>query len=384
MGHLTEIFSSPPPDRDICAICHDVLKNAVSMKECGHTFCETCADACIQTRTCPNCRVAVTGTNPNFHARESIESMDVICPNGNSDQGTVQANSRRRGNDGEIVQDERCNWKGHLKDLENHEESCTFKIIPCAVDGCNHLCRRKDMDAHLSGGGLLYHIGLMKQSHEAQIQTMNVKLSAEMNRKETEMQQKIGELKEEMKQKINRKETEMQQEMEEVKEEMKQKMEELDQKWQDKTSKLKETEKKEKTKLKKKIEVMDKKMGEMQTRIDELESDETHQGAPLERSRQPFEVINLVPTKDSPLFKGSFFPGCMVRNFEFFYPSSDAKYSKAVGSLEKKDNHLGLRCIHCKNFFDCYVATEFPEGIKSIAKFVGGYNPNGRHHHLCK
>ena len=380
MGHLTEIFSSPPPDRDICAICHDVLKNAVSMKECGHTFCETCADACIQTRTCPNCRVAVTGTNPCFHARESIESMNVICPNGNSDQGTVQANSRRRGNDGEIVQDERCNWKGHLKDLENHEESCAFKIISCAVDGCNHLCRRKDMDAHLSGGGLLYHIGLMKQSHEAQIQTMNVKLRAEMNRKGREMQQKMGELKEEMKQKINRKETEMQQEMEEVKEEMKQKMEELDQKWQDKTSKLKETEKKEKTKLKKKIEVMDKKMSEMQKEIDELKSDKTCQGTSAERFREPFEVINLDPTKDAPLLELRILRS-LVSNFEFFYPS-DATCAKAVSSLGKKDNRLGLRCIHCKDLPDCYVETEFPEGITSIAKFVVGYC--APHYFLCK
>ena len=363
MGHSTDIFSSPPPDRDICAICHDVLQNTVSMKECGHTFCEMCADACIQTRTCPNCRAAVTGTNPNFHARESIESMDVICPNGNSDQGTVQPNSRRRGNDGEIVQEEKCDWDGPLKDLEKHEESCSFKIISCAVDGCNHQCRRKDMDGHLSGGGLLYHIGLMKQSHEAQIQGMNVKISEEMNRKETEMQQKMGELKEEMKQK-----------MEEVKEEMKQKMEKLDQKWQDKTSLLKETEKKEKAKLKKKIDLMDKKMGEMQTRIDELESDETNQGTPLERSREPFEVINLVPTRDE---LTSRFLRSLVSNFEFFYPSSDATYAKAVGLVEKKDNHLGLRCIHCKKLPGCHVKTEFPRGIKSIAIFVGG-------HFLCK
>ena len=34
----TDIFASEPAGRFICAICHDVLKDACALN-CGHTFC---------------------------------------------------------------------------------------------------------------------------------------------------------------------------------------------------------------------------------------------------------------------------------------------------------------------------------------------------------
>ena len=325
MGHSTEIFSSPPQDRDICAICHDVLQNAVSMKECGHIFCEACVDA-LQTGTCPNCRAAMTGTNPCFHARESIEAMDVVCPHGKIDGGEDPSSRCMRGDGGEVAQEERCNWNGLLKDLMNHEENCAFKVISCPVDGCSHQCPRKDIDIHLSGSGLFYHIDLMKQLHDTQIQEINVKMSEEMNRKDKEKE-------------------EIEQKMEQLEEGIKQKMKALDQKRQHKTSVLK--------KLKKKIDLKDKKIGEMQKKIDELRG-----------IRQPFEVIDLVPPQ-SDTSTISAYDKLLFGNFEFFYPSPE------------KDNHLGLRCIHCKTHPDCYEETKFPAGMASVAAAIGAY---GAHH----
>ena len=173
MGHETEIFSPPLPEWAICVICHDVLQDAVSMEECGHTFCKECANKCMQTRACPNCRADVTGWNPNFFARESIELMGVRCPHGKSDEGMEPSNKRRRSDGGEAVPEERCNWVGPFKDLKNHYDVCDFKIISCAVDGCNHECRRKDISTHLSFHGHIAALQKMNQMNSNQEENTN-------------------------------------------------------------------------------------------------------------------------------------------------------------------------------------------------------------------
>ena len=43
MGYSTEIFISEPCQGVLCAICHDVLKDAKAFN-CGHTFCANCVD----------------------------------------------------------------------------------------------------------------------------------------------------------------------------------------------------------------------------------------------------------------------------------------------------------------------------------------------------
>eukprot|EP00956_Cyclotella_meneghiniana_P025027 scaffold51375_cov37-Cyclotella_meneghiniana.AAC.1 len=188
MGFAVDIFRSQPPACYECAVCHDVLQSAVSFKECGHSFCEECAKACLRSKTCPNCRVEVTGLIPNFIVREAIGSMEVKCPNGGD-----ESNKRARGNDGEAVpvSADGCDWTGKCYELQNHEKVCGFKIIRCSIDGCNHECLRKDMNGHLSGGdGFLRHMNLMKQSitasYEAKMKSMHqsyVKSHDKMSRK---------------------------------------------------------------------------------------------------------------------------------------------------------------------------------------------------------
>jgi len=192
MGHPTDIFLSPPPDSSTCAICHDVLQDAVSMKECGHTFCDGCAKTCLQTNTksCPNCRVKVTGCIPNFFARESIGAMQVKCPHGRNDNDEEES-KRRRGNDGDALPAEGCTWTGRCEDFHNHDKACEFKIITCDLDGCDHECRRKDMDSHLSGGGFLRHMNLMKQSitasYDSKMEAMKQSITARYENKIQEL-----------------------------------------------------------------------------------------------------------------------------------------------------------------------------------------------------
>jgi hypothetical protein len=135
------------------------------MKECGHTFCDECAKACLPTKTCPNCRVGVTGSIPCFYARESIGAMQVKCLLGRSIEDD-ESNKRKRGNEGDATPADSCDWTGRCEDLKSHEDVCGFKTILCDLDGCNHKCYRKDLSSHLTGATFLHHMNLMKRSFE--------------------------------------------------------------------------------------------------------------------------------------------------------------------------------------------------------------------------
>jgi hypothetical protein len=198
MGHPSDIFTSPPSDSYICAVCTDVLEDAVSFKECGHTFCHGCATTCLSSKKCPSCRVKVTGFNPSFIVREVIGSMEVKCPHLNEAGVDDQASKRARGNVGEAVlvsSADKCNWVGKCSDLQNHEAVCDFKIVACTIDGCTHECRRRDMNSHLSGDGFLHHMNLMKQNYEKLVQDKTQAIVVGYKKETESMKKEIASLK---------------------------------------------------------------------------------------------------------------------------------------------------------------------------------------------
>lgn len=85
------------------------------------------------------------------------------------------------------------------QDLKAHDDTCQFKIIACTIDGCGHECRRKDMGDHLSGGGFLQHLDMMKRSITAscneKIDTLKLSMQASHDREIAEMKQQISSLK---------------------------------------------------------------------------------------------------------------------------------------------------------------------------------------------
>jgi hypothetical protein len=122
----------------------------------------------MPSKSCPTCRAQVTGSIPSYFARETIGLMEVNCPNDGSDDSLDESRKRSRGNDGEAMPTgDGCKWKGKCQDLQNHKNVCEFKVVTCDFEGCHHQCRRKDMMSHLSGGGLIRHMNLMKESIEA-------------------------------------------------------------------------------------------------------------------------------------------------------------------------------------------------------------------------
>jgi hypothetical protein len=148
MGHPTDIFIQRPPDGAICTICHDVVKNAVISKECGHSFCEGCSDSLVEkNHGCATCRFPKPTFGPNHLARDVIGDYDVHCPQREINQ---ESNTRRRGNDGNAVPAESCAWTGKCEELANHKNVCDYELITCERQGCEHRCYRKDMDSHLS------------------------------------------------------------------------------------------------------------------------------------------------------------------------------------------------------------------------------------------
>jgi hypothetical protein len=180
MGHHVEIFTTSPPDSCICAICHDVFKDPICFKEyCGHTFCDDCAK---EIRSCPTCRKEVSGTVPNFFARETIGALEVNCPT-QFEHGENDSNKRSRGNEGEVVPtSDGCNWVGKCESLQVHEKVCQFKLVTCEIEGCNHQCRRKDMASHISGD-LIYHMKLMKDSADKKVESLKLSIASDYEKK---------------------------------------------------------------------------------------------------------------------------------------------------------------------------------------------------------
>ena len=226
MGHPAEIFTSSPPDNTICPVCHDVMKDAVSMRGCGHTFCEECAKACLRT-PCPNCRHYIEDYDPCYFARETIGLMKVKCPHDEKDDGEEE-NKRRRGENGDIIPKEVCNWIGDCKDLTKHEDVCEFKTITCVVDGCNYQCRRKDMKDHLSGDGVRLHMDLMRRSVASEMQQKMVEMQQKMDQQSVELQQTMDQQSVEMQQKMDQQSSQFDKKIKSLKKKINEMQEDID------------------------------------------------------------------------------------------------------------------------------------------------------------
>ena len=205
MGHPTDIFLIPPASTFVCSICYDVLKDASSFKECGHTFCDLCLDGCVAAAACcPTCRTLVqTGSIPNYLLRDVIDSLEVRCPEWESN-GSGDGKKRKRDNAASG-----CGWKGTVSDLHQHRNACGFKIIECGEQGCKHTCQRKDMEYHRSSrNGKLEHMELkykrklkaMEQRTEQRMEKLERRLDHRYGRKLRAMEQKYEQIVDEMEQ----------------------------------------------------------------------------------------------------------------------------------------------------------------------------------------
>ena len=101
---ISLFVTKPVAENCICAVCLEVMCDPMSLRECGHTFCKECIDTSLTIKvSCPTCRVPVTtGTNPNFFARDTIDALQVRCPEHyhchkkSDDNGIISTGNRKK------------------------------------------------------------------------------------------------------------------------------------------------------------------------------------------------------------------------------------------------------------------------------------------------
>ncbi|KAL7439211.1 hypothetical protein ACHAXM_006625 [Skeletonema potamos] len=180
MGHPTDIFLSYPDDTLICAICHEVLNDASSFKECGHTFCDGCILECLAVNpTCPTCREYVhTGSNPNYALRDIIDKLEVRCPEELEERPAKRLKSTGDNCDDNGDEYSPCDWRGTVSGLKKHvADECLLATMSCGEEGCQHMCQRRHMEAHRSSQkGMMRHMEL-KYENKLKALEMNVTVS---------------------------------------------------------------------------------------------------------------------------------------------------------------------------------------------------------------
>ncbi|XP_028418593.1 TNF receptor-associated factor 2-like [Dendronephthya gigantea] len=118
-GHPLKWFKDQNAARNLweCAICLEVLKDPVQIRDCGHQFCELCIEDILKVDArCPTCRIDISGAKifEDQAARRMINQLDVNCCN------------------------EGCSWVGCLTSLlQDHQNACKFLIR--SADNVNQL-----------------------------------------------------------------------------------------------------------------------------------------------------------------------------------------------------------------------------------------------------
>jgi hypothetical protein len=100
-----------------CPICALVARDPQQASCCGQVYCEVCIQS-LKRRginfTCPKCRHELAD-NHFFDKRTDlkVKSLQVYC-----------------NNKGELIDDDStCQWKGNLKDIEDHLQKCPYQSV---------------------------------------------------------------------------------------------------------------------------------------------------------------------------------------------------------------------------------------------------------------
>ncbi|KAJ7369895.1 TNF receptor-associated factor 6 [Desmophyllum pertusum] len=129
-------LSSPDKERIgakyMCNSCGLLLRDAMQAV-CGHFYCNSCLTnlflngtsklTCLQDKTefLPN------EVFPDNFMRREVQALVVHC----------------------TFLDDGCQWKGEVRHLENHTNSCEFLKIPCVHPECGMQVKKADLTEHL-------------------------------------------------------------------------------------------------------------------------------------------------------------------------------------------------------------------------------------------
>lgn len=117
-------FVAEPPDDVFCLICTSVARMPQQMDCCGKLYCLSClTESRLYSNKCPNCRKDGKSF-PDMRSERQIKALKVSCQN-----------------DG-------CKWRGQLRDLDDHGNTCEFTIVGCPNE-CRAQIQRRKLQAHV-------------------------------------------------------------------------------------------------------------------------------------------------------------------------------------------------------------------------------------------
>ncbi|ETO34861.1 WD-repeat protein [Reticulomyxa filosa] len=160
----------------ICLICKQIANNPFEIICPEHDSLDELlivGEACLaqylnSNNSCPvqphdNCRYNKIKT-----MQKQILNLTVICPRQFQQDAKVSNNGNEEGQASEMVM---CNFKGKLKELNDHLESvCPLKFSNCWFKsfGCDHICFKRDLDEHLIGNMKVHFDLVMKAFNSLQ------------------------------------------------------------------------------------------------------------------------------------------------------------------------------------------------------------------------
>ena len=117
-------FLEEPPDDVICLICTTAARTPQQMDCCGKLYCLSCLTESRQySNKCPNCRKDGRSF-PDRRSERQIKALKVSCQNNG------------------------CEWKGQLREIDNHGDKCEFMIVGCPNE-CQMKIQRRQVQTHL-------------------------------------------------------------------------------------------------------------------------------------------------------------------------------------------------------------------------------------------
>eukprot|EP01114_Cavostelium_apophysatum_P018449 TRINITY_DN5705_c0_g1_i1.p1 TRINITY_DN5705_c0_g1~~TRINITY_DN5705_c0_g1_i1.p1 ORF type:complete len:525 (-),score=98.33 TRINITY_DN5705_c0_g1_i1:81-1655(-) len=123
-------FVHPHSPNLLCPICHELYKNPIITRECGHSFCEVCIFQ-IDNSLCPLCRrkINLSEVHQNLVLDQLVKELPVYCK------------YRRLG----------CNETFPLVSKPIHEKQCKFGPSRCphAVRGCHFEGTKLKIEDHI-------------------------------------------------------------------------------------------------------------------------------------------------------------------------------------------------------------------------------------------